>query len=488
MAFRSIAYVQLAEIALAAENIGEAERYARLALDYDQKSIPARRVLAIVGRRGGDKALATRMRESILEIDPLNHFARSETLLSGSESSEAILAGGFRSEYPEQSLLEIAIDYASLGVTDDAVSILELGGNVFSNPLFRAWQAWLENDPTLLAEPADPRFVFPYRPETHEVLSWATEYVTHWSWSYLLALNLWALDREDEAAERLEALRDVPDFGPAYVARASLLARLSGRDEEADLRRAVQLEGDNRTIRIHLIRYLQGQERWEDALDALNDAQSQFPDDFNLDLLQVRALNNLGRPREAIEILANTHVLPSENARESHRLYEQAHTLAALDALDGSDLAEARRLLQAALEWPEHLGQGRPYDPEERIVRLLLGQVELASGNMQLAREAAEAVVAATNRHAVKSNRLDLLVFPALVCLGQTETLEALEFGADTDVGLFADELIDTVVSGGDVDAVLTRLAVEHAGLFDDLQGSILLRVLTAMEYGRGEQ
>ncbi|MGB5661349.1 MAG: hypothetical protein WBO54_17905, partial [Thermoanaerobaculia bacterium] len=76
------------------------------------------------------------------------------------------------------------------------------------------------------------------------------------------------------------------------------------------------------------------------------------------------------------EILSAAQVLPSENARESHLLWEQAHTQVALKALAAQDYGLAVEHLQAALEWPESLGQGRPYEPEESFVRFLLGMAE----------------------------------------------------------------------------------------------------------------
>jgi tetratricopeptide (TPR) repeat protein len=480
LAYRSSAYVQLAELMLARGDLPEATRYGRLALDYDRWDIPARQVLAMVGRRGGDATLAASMREQLLELDPLQHFVAAEVFLSarGAASADSLIAS-LRSEYPDQVILELAVDCVRRGARDDARVLLQLGTRITANPLLRAWQAWLADDPAQLPRGANLRFVFPYRRETIPVLEWAAEHDSHWSWSYLLALNLWARDRAGEAASLLTALVDAPDFAPLYVTRAHLLERLRGRDPEADLRRAVQLDGANRTIRIQLVRYLQAERRWEEALAESGAARALFPGDFNLDLLHVQSLVQLGRARAAIDILNATHVLPSENAGASHRLYEQAHTLAALDALDRASYGEARSHLRAALEWPEHLGQGRPYDPDERLVRYLLGYAEQQLGLRDQARSAFQAVVDATGPTAVIADRLDLLAIPSLVALGQTDALGSITNDADTDVGRFAGELIRAVESGEDVGQLSTRLALEHAGLFDDLNGRLLLRALS---------
>ena len=479
MMYRSTAYVQLAELMLAEGDYQEATRYARLALDYDSHSILARQVLAMVGRKRGDASLTSSMREQLLELDPLHHFVAAEVYLAGPSTPSAdALAAVLRSEYPDQTILELVVDYVRRGANDDARALLRLGTQLDTNPLRDAWLAWLEDDQTLLPRDVDLDFAFPFRRETIAVLDWAAERDDHWSWSYLLALNLWARDRATEAASLLEPVGDEADYAPFYVSRANLLQQARQRDPEADLRRAVQLDGANRTLQIYLIQYLQGQGRWDDALAESSTARALFPDDFNLDLLHVRSLIHLGQPREAIDVLDATHVLPSENARESHRLYEQAHTLAALDAIEGNEYDEARRQLHAALEWPERLGQGRPYDPEERLVQYLLGSVEQQLGEPDGARAAFEAVVDATGQTNARADRLDLLAIPSLVALGRTDEISAMWHDTETDVGRLGGEMIRAMEGGQDVREIVERLGAEHSDLFDDLLGQMMLRAL----------
>jgi tetratricopeptide (TPR) repeat protein len=143
-----------------------------------------------------------------------------------------------------------------------------------------------------------------------------------------------------------------------------------------DLRRAVALDPSTRVLHVYLIRQLQDRGEWDASLVALKEARARFPEDFNLALLEARSLIKVDRAGEAVEILSTVHVLPSENARQSHSLWEQAHTQVAQDALEAQDYSQAIEHLQAALEWPESLGQGRPYEPEESLVRFLLGLAE----------------------------------------------------------------------------------------------------------------
>ncbi|MGD2071114.1 MAG: DUF5107 domain-containing protein [Gemmatimonadota bacterium] len=497
MKYRSVARVQLAEMALARGDADEASRLARSALDHDRFSLPARQILAMLARASGGAREAAALLEELLALDPLHPFVSAERFLAdpGPAAADA-LVGTLRGEYPDQVLLELAVDYVRRGDPDAARAVLAVGERVRRaplpragetappNPLLRAWRAWLDGDPAPLAGGADPAFVFPYRPETLPVLEWAAAHDDHWSWAYLLGLELWALDRADEAAERLAALGDRPDYAPAYVARAHLLERARGTDPEADLRRAVEVDDGDRILRVELIRYLQRQGRWSDALAETEAGRLTFPGDFDLDLMQARSLVHLDRPLEAVEILDATRVLPSENARQSHALYEQAHVLAALDALEATGPApaaapaRARDHLRAALEWPEHLGQGRPYEPEERVVRYLLGLAERAGGDDGAAREALRAVVGATDPSGAFRNRLDLLAVPALALLGRADALGAMATDHETASGRFAAALIAGIARGEDPAEVARRLAPEHPELFDDLEGRILLRAL----------
>jgi tetratricopeptide (TPR) repeat protein len=270
---------------------------------------------------------------------------------------------------------------------DDALEVLTRFEKTKPRPpIHQAWVYWLSanstgSDPALLAAPAEPAFQFPYRNESHGPISVAAGRTDHWVWDYLVSLQSWAGDQDDVATGFFIIPDNEPAFAPYYVSRAHLLARTRNRDPEADLRKAVELEPDARIFHVYLIQHLEDAGKWDAALTALDAAKRRFPDDFDLDLLRARALINLGRPQEAAGILADTNVLPSEGARDSHRFWEQAHVMAALDAYDAGDFQEAKAHVEQAMEWPENLGQGRPYEPDERLARFILGHVEGRLGN-----------------------------------------------------------------------------------------------------------
>jgi tetratricopeptide (TPR) repeat protein len=328
----------------------------------------------------------------MLAIDPLHHFVAAQRYLADpSPTALRQFRASIGGEYPDQVIIELAIDAVRRGARDDALGILTAG----SGPIARAWSAYLGHDATPVHGAAPLDLVFPYRPETIPVLQWVTEQNPDWSWRYLLALNLWACDRPEEAAAILESL-DAIDYGPALVARGLLLEAVRHLDPTPDLRRAVARDPADRLLRVTLVRKLQERSDWQGALVVADSGRQRFPTDFNLDLLAVNSLVHLGRGSEAATLLDRTHVLPSENARDSHRLYVQAHTIAALDAIDARRLATARRHLEAALEWPEHLGQGKPYHAEERLTRYLLGVTAAREGDTTAARRQWEAAANAT--------------------------------------------------------------------------------------------
>ncbi len=484
MAYRSAAYTQLAELMLRDGGLEEASRYARLAIDYDRYNVPAWQVLAIAGRKTGGAAgrlQAEAAAQRLLEIDPIHHFVSAEAYLNApTPESAKTLTSALRSEYRDQTILELSVDYANRGLRDDAAAVLQVSS--VQNLLIHAWRAWLEDDPSLLAIRGDPAFVFPFRRETLPVLEWATRQSDDWVWIYLLALNLWAMDRGTEAASLMDGLGEAPDFAPFYVARGYLLELTRNKDPGEDLRRAVALAPENRILLIELIRHEQEQDHWSEALALTERGRQSFPGDFNLDLLHARALINTGRALQATQVLAGTHVLPSENARESHRFYERAHTLAALDAIDAERYDEARRHLMAALEWPEHLGQGRPYDPEERLVRYLLGRMEQKLGSSDQARREYLAVVGATGDLQGDLQTQDIPAIPSLHALGRTTELRAVAADAagDTEAARFAGELARALVDGpDDLGAVARQLAAGYPELFSDLDGRLLLRALS---------
>ncbi len=479
MTYRSVAYVQLAELSLVDGNLAESTRYAALALDYDRNSLAAKALQVIIARKRGELVRHRAVLADMRSIDPLHHFAAAEEYLLRRPGAGPAFQRTLRSEYPEQTVLELAIDYARRGAVSDARAILGCCPTVAGHPMVVAWRAFLAQSPADLPAAAELDLVFPYREESLPVLQWVVQERPHWTWQYLLALNLRARDRVDEAAVLLERMANAPTFAPLYITRASMLDSAHGRDPEPDLRRAVLLDSMDRMIRVQLVRHLQSKGRWAESLIESEVGRTRFAGDFNLDLLHVRSLNYLNRFDEAVTILAQTEVLPSEDARESHALYEHAHLLASLNALSREQWSDARAHAHAAMEWPEHLGQGRPYQPEERLAQLVLGIAEQRLGNRPAADAALLAVV---NAHPAQESSLDLLRIRALALLGRDVRSVELPGEPGSPLRRLAESYLNAVATRRS--SVVTEQALESVipGIGQGMERRLLSAVLKVLE------
>ena len=227
IAFRSAAYAQLAETLLIEGRFKQARQYAKQSLDFNRFNINAWQTIAIAARKMGDQITADEALEQILAIDPLNHLARFETYLwdKQAESKNSFLQS-HRSELVHQTFLELAISYANVGLSQEAIEVLDAAPK---NRLIELWKAYL--NPTigitqlpLIAQRSED-FVFPFRRESLPVLRWAAERSKHWVYRYYLALNLWGKGRAAEAGQLLAALDTDMDYAPAYKRPGSSVAK-----------------------------------------------------------------------------------------------------------------------------------------------------------------------------------------------------------------------------------------------------------------------
>ncbi len=371
--FRSTAYAQMAGIQLQLENAELAEHYANQALDYNRYNFNALQVLAILHRKSGKTALADDIIEALTLIDPLNHFADFERyLLHPSEENYSLFTTAIKNELQYQTYLELCLDYYGLGLTDDALMVLEKAPG---NPLVTLWKAYLKNDPSLLdqmtRESAD--FVFPYRTETVSALNWAMSENSNWKIKYYLALNYWAIQREEDAKQLFRECGQEPDFAPFYLTRASFHITKDEKQELKDLETAQRLAPDDWRSVNKLIKYYESNQNDLMALTISSSAYNKFKDNFIIGLQYATALLNNGKYAACTKALSEMHILPNEGSSQGRVIYEQAYLLYALDLIQSKKYGEALKKLEKAREWPENLGVGKPYSPDTRIQDYLSG-------------------------------------------------------------------------------------------------------------------
>ena len=347
MEFRSAAYAQMAMVEMMIGDYGLAEHYAMKALDYNKENSNALHALAVILRKTNNKA-ATAI------YDKLDHFREYV------ETSTMTI----QNEFPYQAYIEIALEYLSMGLKDEAIAVLSKSPQ---QPEVKIWTAYLKNDVGLLKQVASesPAFVFPYRTESLAALQWAAAQNDNWRFKYLLGLNYYALQRDKEAVDMFTACGDQPDYAPFYLTRSKLLkdpSRLA-----ADLTRANKIAPGEWRTWTYLIEYYEKNGNYEQQLNYAKQASQKFIGSYTLEFALAKALLNNKKYKESIQILQHLTVLPFEGSGEGHEVYERVLLLRAVELMEAKNYKEALTNINLSKEWPENLGEGKPYGVNTRL-------------------------------------------------------------------------------------------------------------------------
>ena len=391
MKYRSAAFLEMSEIYLGEKNLDLAIKYAQKSINFNQKNFKAREVMAISHRLMGNDSKARKELSILLDHDPLHHFANLEkATLSQSKKDWNTYFSLVQNEYANQVHLENAISYYNRGLSKDTYKLFEkLIENDRLDPISRIWYAFISKNPELLkpVESVSIDYCFPYRRETISALNWAVKENTHWKFSYLLALNLWAKDRNEEAWSLMSGLESKPNSMPFYLSRATL-GEVYGvkNDVEKDLRQSLDLAKDSWIAKMFVAQYFQRKGSWKTAETITSEAYEQFPDNFNVHVLHSKSLLYNGKINQCIDILSQSKVLPSEMSMESRQLFEWAHLSKAIEQIRNSKLDGARKSIEISKTWPQNLGVGKPYNVDEKLQDILIDYINNPSNSAKYRR------------------------------------------------------------------------------------------------------
>ena len=369
MEFRSAAYLEMGGIYLKRSELERAKSYLLKSLRFNADNLQAKHLLAVVLRKSGETQAASELLEEIIETDPLNHLANYE--LDVVNGQELNFSQKIQSELKYQSFLEMALWYDRYGQVDDAMQVLVQSPD---HPIVLLWRAYLtrsdaETSAAIVKSllEASAEFVFPYRPESIEPLFWLASETSHWKAKYYLGLNYWALSRLDLAKEYFEACQQDPDLPSFFIARSQLNELIDGEKSFDDLEHALSFDKKQWRSWNHLIEAYLSQGLYDKAVSNGKAAVKRFPENYELKLKLVEAYLFSGDHRSATNLLDKTHVLPFEGASKGRRLYEQALLFSAIESFEAKKYSQSIQFLEKAREWPEHLGVGKPYDPDNRM-------------------------------------------------------------------------------------------------------------------------
>lgn len=401
MEYRSGAYLQIAGIKLQEQDYSNAIIYANKSLDYNRYNISAYEFLATSYRKLSNRAEAARILNDLLEIDPLDHYARFEQyLLNPTSENLSNFKSYIRNELPYETYLELAMEYVNQGQKDAAIKVLEQSP---AYPVVSYWLAYLnrniskEKSSIYLkqAEEMSPSLVFPYRLETIPVLKWAINQHDTWKSKYYLGLIYWNIQSTDKARELFEQCGDIPDYAPFYLSRAVLF---QNRESSycfpcSDFSHAVKLDPKEWRTWHYLTNFLQSQGAFQKQLDNSKQAFANFPANPVIGIDYAKALINSGNYLECIKVLGKVKILPQEGAQEGHDIYELANLSEAVDLMKEKKYKEALKYVNSSKNWPENLGAGKPYEPDVRFQDFISGYCYNIIGDKKMAENSVNEII-----------------------------------------------------------------------------------------------
>ena len=357
--YRSASYTQLAQLYLKESNFNRSEHYAKQAVDFNRYAIDAYELLAIIYRTQKNKASAEMMIDTIQKIDVLNHFARFEKYLwDASEKNRNEFISNIRNEMPGQTFLELACFYYNAGHNEEALKVIELAE---PDAEILYWKAVLSKD-SLNEGALKPGLVFPFRPESAEILQQIVTKTDNWLPKYHLALIQWSSNNIPAAKKLFDQCGDVPVYAPFYAARAKLFNE--GDRVLADLQKARDLDKNDWRYGRALVNYFIQHNQNDKALATADAEYKKFPSNYVLGMLYARALILNKQYPIADKLLSKIEVLPAEGATIGRQLYREAKLMLAVESMKAGNCKKAMQYITDSKLWPARLGSGKPYDED----------------------------------------------------------------------------------------------------------------------------
>ncbi len=375
--FRRAAWLRIAYLAIGRKDWKEAEYVINKCTDNYPPDENAMVVKALTERMRGNSNAALQILDEQISLDPLNHMARFEKYMNtGSEADKNDFVRYIRQEMPHETFIELAIRYYEWNLEVDAMKLLDLAP---VHPMVELWQAWLlhragqkdkADDKLLLAMAASPELVFPFRPETTELLTWAENEKPDWKWMYYEGLIQWQ-DNKIEAAKALfKSCGTEPEFVPFYLAKAELF-----RDDDeiarAALEKAYELDHTNWRTGLKLTQFYMNENLPSKAMDIAGKNCKAHPASFIVGLQYAQMLKLNKKYTDALKVLGGLEMLPAEGDVNAHSLFRETNILCALDQMKPGNWKKALQYLQMAETWPENLFSGEPYLADNRVTQFL---------------------------------------------------------------------------------------------------------------------
>ncbi len=328
--------------------------------------------------------------KSLLHPDKVNYLSEFKTLI--------------RSNI--HTYIEFALDYASSGLFEEAIDLIDLGIREQKNhsvyPMAFYYKAWFESqngnrEASLIslteAASASSDYCFPNQTEAVVVLEWAKKQnSTDAKAPYYLG-NFWYSTRQYvEAVANWELSASIDDSFPT-VHRNLALACFNKQNDRAkalqELEKAFHLDQSDARILMELDQLYK---RMDYTAEFRLEKLDKYPDlvDFRdyLYLERITLLNSLGDYRKALDLIMLRKFHPWEGG-EGKVTGQYVFSLVELakKSLEPSDFGCAIDFLNQAQAYPANLGEGKLYGYLENDIYYLLGCAFEGLGNPGKANE-----------------------------------------------------------------------------------------------------
>jgi len=386
--YRTPAFTELAKIYFSATDTAneKAIHYAEKALVYNQQNTDALQVLATAYRLQNNRAAALAVLHKIDQYDPVNSFVKFETWLwDKTDAARNSLTSSLQNEMPDQTYLELALWYYSIGRNTECVQALQVYP---ASAEINYWLAYLnKNTPSEKtyyekAKTAKSQTAFPFRQESAIPLQWFTKKTKEWQPACTLGLIEGACGNLLTAAKLLNSCGQQPDDANFYSARAKLNAADSAAAEK-DIKKAIELDPKQWRFYKQLTELYNNQGRYTEALPIVQTYYQRNPAHYIMGMLLAKTFLFNKSYSNAAKVLDKIVVIPYEGATDGRSLYKEAHLMLAVEAMQHKNYKKAINEIAIARQWPERLGVGKPYseDIDERLENFLLYQCYSKTGN-----------------------------------------------------------------------------------------------------------
>ena len=480
---------QLAEIASQKGDFAQALELVDHAVLSNGFDTQGRNLKAALLRRRGRWEEAEKIAEETMAIDPLDSWARNEKYLclARSGSSERMNREGDALERLMrgvwQSYLELAADYGNCGLFDEATELLsriQKGSNAALNPLVLYHLGYyLEKNGDRKMGLASYRlggrppldYCFPFQLESAEVLERVSQSLPFEARPHYLLGNLFfdlqpqrAIDEWEKAVHLDNRMATAyRNLGLAYARNGNDLARAL-----ASMNKAVALSPDDPRLyyELDLLSEAAGLPA-SDRLKRLNGNQPVvMKSDESLSKLVMLLIQEGGYDR-AILLLGQHHFHVWEGGGSIHDVFVDAHLLRGLKRLERSRPREALLDFLAALDYPDNLEVGRPFQGgRESQIYFLIGIAYESLHDEIRARESFRKAVESRGDPSEPSAWSDLDYYRglSLTKLGESQKGERLFAGLQSieKTSLQAKSDLDYFAKFGERQSELSRQAQLH--------------------------